>query len=63
MGSLIAIDVGLVVIRCTVFDRHNDLCPGAIYEKDHPNVLTKGGYFIKQLSFYCPINYGTFHFL
>lgn len=63
MGSLISIDVGIVVIRCAIFDRHNDLCPSKIFEKDHPNVLTKGGYFVKHLSFYSPLYCGTFHFL
>jgi len=63
MGNLISIDVGIVVIRCAIFDRHNDLCPAKIFEKDFPNVMTKGGYLIKHLSFYSPDYSGTFHFL
>lgn len=27
MGNVAAIDIGIVVLRCTIFDRHNDLFP------------------------------------
>ena len=57
-----AIDVGVVFLRCTIFDRNNDLYPGEIVEEEHKNVLGSS-YFRTDLSFYSSKHGGTFHFL
>jgi hypothetical protein len=33
MGNVAAIDIGIVVLRCTLFDRYNDLFPYSVIKK------------------------------
>ncbi len=33
MGNITALDMGIVVMRCTIFDRHNDLQPYKIQKQ------------------------------
>lgn len=30
MGNIAALDMGIVVLRCTIFDKYNDLFPAKI---------------------------------
>lgn len=58
MGNIASLDMGIVVLRCTFFDRNNDLFPSKIQKK------YKGKqYFVSDLSFYSKEHGGTFHFL
>lgn len=62
MGNITAIDMGIVVLRCTIFDKHNDLFPYQA-ETSHPLVKRKEPYFMTDYSFYSKEHGGTFHFL
>ena len=33
MGNVAAIDIGIVVLRCTLFDRNNDMFPYKVIKK------------------------------
>lgn len=33
MGNIAAIDTGIVILRCTLFDRKNDLFPHKIHKE------------------------------
>ena len=33
MGNVAAIDIGIVVLRCTLFDRNNDMFPYKVVKK------------------------------
>jgi hypothetical protein len=33
MGNVVAIDIGIVVLRCTIFDRRNDLFPYKVIKR------------------------------
>ena len=33
MGNVAAIDIGIVVLRCTIFDRNNDLFPYKVVKR------------------------------
>jgi hypothetical protein len=33
MGNVAAIDIGIVVLRCTIFDKNNDLFPYKIIKE------------------------------
>ena len=57
MGCIATIDMGLVILRCAIFDRHNTLFPSKYRRK------VKTDYFLPDLSFYSVNHGGTFHFL
>lgn len=62
MGNICAIDLGIVVLRCSIFDRHNELHPYKIerqIQKKHPG---SHSYFMSDYSFYSKEHGGTFHF-
>ena len=63
MGNIAALDMGIVVLRCTIFDKYNDLFPAKIQKaiREH-NKLAKV-HFMNDLSFYSKEHGGTFHFL
>lgn len=56
MGCVAAIDMGLVILRCAIFDRHNMLFPAKMGRD-------KQTFFNPALSFYSVEHGGTFHFL
>ena len=65
MGSVAAIDMGVVVMRCAIFDRRNTLFPMKIRRE----VLASGEagkqqsfFFAHELSFYSVEHGGTYHF-
>lgn len=63
MGNITAIDMGIVVLRCSIFDRKNDLFP---YKIDKEKALAKSNskpYFMTDYSFYSKEHGGTFHFI
>jgi hypothetical protein len=62
MGNITAIDMGIVILRCTIFDKHNELFPYQI-EKAKPKDKKKDHYFMTDYSFYSKEHGGTFHFL
>jgi len=62
MGNITAIDMGIVVLRCTIFDKRNELFPYKI-EKEKPPEKQKENYFMTDYSFYSKEHGGTFHFL
>jgi hypothetical protein len=33
MGNVCAIDIGIIVLRCTIFDKNNDLFPYKVIRK------------------------------
>lgn len=75
MGNICALDMGIIVLRISIFDRHNDLFPCDIQKKlekrNQMNLVSKDGpsqqkvepYFMSDLSFYSKEHGGTFHFL
>ena len=62
MGNITAIDTGIVVLRCTIFDRKNELFPYKI-EKEKDAISHKEHYFKTDYSFYSKEHGGTFHFV
>lgn len=63
MGNTLAIDMGITVLRCTIFDRNNDLFPSKIQKEmllDNPKAKK---YFMTDHSFYAKEHGGTFHFI
>lgn len=58
MGNIAAIDLGIVVLRCTIFDKRNDLFPYKLIKLKQ----TKKSYFMIDHSFYSREHGGTFHF-
>ena len=63
MGNIVAIDMGIVVLRITLFDRHNQLFPYKLQK--HTKALNPCAktYFMNDLSFYSKEHGGTFHFI
>ncbi len=62
MGNIAAIDIGIVVLRCTIFDRKNYLFPYKVI-KEKPGNGGKRPHFMVDYSFYSKEHGGTFHFL
>jgi hypothetical protein len=63
MGSIMAIDVGIVLVSITIFDRENKLFPKKIIETGKTSsLLTENSYFDIEQSFYSTKHGGTFHF-
>jgi len=60
MGNITAIDMGIVILRCTIFDRQNELFP---YQVDTRKLAQANRYFMTDYSFYSKEHGGTFHFL
>lgn len=56
MGCIAAIDMGIVILRLAIFDRHNTLFPPSMRKSTFT-------YFHPQLSFYSFQHCGTFHFV
>ena len=63
MGNIAAIDMGVVIMRCAIFDRRNHLFPMQI-KRDilRENPEQTEFYFIHELSFYSTEHGGTYHF-
>ena len=64
MGNIASIDMGIVILRCSIFDRNNLLFPNKIKKdilKRDPN-HSGNFYFMHELSFYSIEHGGTFHF-
>ena len=64
MGNIAAIDMGIVILRCSIFDRNNFLFPSQIRRqilKEDPK-HDNDFYFMHELSFYSVEHGGTFHF-
>jgi len=57
MGNVVALDMGIIILRCAIFDKNNELFPHKIYKEQGRT------YFIPHLSFYSVEHGGTFHFL
>ncbi len=71
MGNLLSLDMGLVMLRCTVFDKSGKLkklleeAQTEIGEKSPASLgdtLSFDG-FTETLSIYSPLHQGTFYFL
>jgi len=64
MGNVAAVDMGLVILRCSIFDRKNLLFPMQIKKRVELREPGKKHtfYFSHNLSFYSPEHGGTFHF-
>ena len=63
MGNIAIIDMGVVLMRCAIFDRYNTLYPALIKRQilqNHPEQTEF--YFIPELSFYSHEHGGTYHF-
>lgn len=63
MGNVAAVDIGIVVLRCTIFDRHNDLFPYKVIKQRQAAEGKIRSYFMVDYSFYSKEHGGTFHFL
>jgi hypothetical protein len=67
MGNICAIDMGIVILRVSIFDKSNDIFPYKIQKKlnlaDSDSSKSKEPYFMSDLSFYSKEHGGTFHFL
>ena len=61
MGNIAAIDTGIVVLRCAIFDRKNDLYPYKLLKRKQSE--GKKNYFMVDYSFYSKEHGGTFHFM
>lgn len=62
MGNIMAIDIGIVLVSITLFDKHNSIFPVKIVEKKSPSLLSGDSYFEVDQSFYSIKHGGTFHF-
>ena len=72
MGNVAALDMGIVILRVAIFDRHNRIFPCGVHKQimhSHDLDLTsqesdskKKQYFSEDLSFYSKEHGGTFHF-
>lgn len=64
MGNIAAVDMGIVIMRCVIFDRNNHLFPMQI-KRDilQTEPERKDFYFVHELSFYSIEHGGTYHFL
>ena len=63
MGNIAAIDMGVIIMRCAIFDRHNNLFPKQIRRdilQEDPDCTQF--YFEHELSFYSTEHGGTYHF-
>lgn len=63
MGNIMAIDVGIVLVSITIFDKHNKIFPKKIVESGKTrSLLSDQSYFEVEQSFYSSEHGGTFHF-
>jgi len=63
MGNIISIDVGIVLVSITIFDRKNLIFPKKIVETGKAkSLLVDDSYFEVDQSFYSTKHGGTFHF-
>ena len=61
MGNALALDVSVILVKCTIFDKGNLLHPNKII-KSEPNP-NRRHYFLPELSFYSQTHGAVFHFL
>ena len=68
MGNVAALDMGIVILRVAIFDRHNRIFPCGVHKQHNLALATqesdskKKQYFSEDLSFYSKEHGGTFHF-
>ena len=63
MGNIATIDMGIVIMRCAIFDKRNALFPMQIKREilqQDPSCTQF--YFVHELSFFSIEHGGTFHF-
>ena len=63
MGNVAAIDMNIVILKCSIFDRKNVLFPKGMrkeIEATEPDRMNF--FFAHELSFYSVEHGGTFHF-
>lgn len=75
MGNICAVDMGIVILRISIFDKSNKLFPYKIQKKlnirasplksseNKFSLTSREPYFMNDLSFYSNEHGGTFHFL
>ena len=65
MGNIVALDMGIVIMRVAIFDAGNRLFPYKVQQKLRKYATEKRPhlYFMSDLSFYSKEHGGTFHFL
>jgi hypothetical protein len=74
MGNICAVDMGIVIMRVSIFDKSNQLFPYKIQKKlnirasplkssESTSLDNREPYFMNDLSFYSNEHGGTFHFL
>lgn len=63
MGNVAAIDMGVVIMRCAIFDRKNALFPMHIKREILRSDPSRSKFFFShELSFYSIEHGGTYHF-
>ena len=63
MGNIATIDMGIVIMRCAIFDKRNRLFPMQMKREILQNEPTcTQFYFAHELSFYSIEHGGTYHF-
>ena len=63
MGNIVAVDMGVVILRCTIFDKNNSLFPYKIQKQILQKNPEAKVHFMNDLSFYSKEHGGTFHFM